>query len=871
MRIGKLSVRRLWGYTVHFAALFVMLFCIGYIIQGGYYFFDVLTGKSYKQTVAFTEQYKEDIQTVLDYLTLSESILDGETVNSEAVILTLKKVNADGFYAVTVGDIISIYEGNISVEKLLQQQGLIKDGNILLYSFFTPSSIYVPFYNNRFSEYELIDTLVRDNIFNTVSNYIFFEEQEYISDINAKETTISSEQYEYIIHEYNTVSNSTISQEEIDSAITVALLEEAPTYPHHSYAVDEGIAQYVDSDIISVLVEQYIDVIESYTESIIQWKNGLEKSNFVFYIENNGKQYSSKESISGYSKEAFKSQFTNYLIYEKGRLVNSESSMIGDMVGSSVSGSIYIGLESGLPYDDRYSIGEDSYTKYQTSFQGLGPVFIGAGIVFLLSFGYLIIIAGRENGTDEVVLKPFDRKNSELAFIVTCFLVGIFTMIMIYGCYIIVELTSDVVISIDETGQSYRLIDSRIGGQNRIRMLMPYFAVPIYIILFRYFMRFVRRKKAGISYWSTSVFGKFSNILGETYRNRATTTKTVLLFILYVSINFILMIMIYHTPIFLLLLLGVQVVTLAIILKKAIWRNKLKIGLEQIAKGNIDYQIDTKDMIGEEKVLADRINILQGGLKEAVDKSVKDERLRSELITNVSHDIKTPLTSIINYVDLIKREKIENEVVNKYINVLDSKSQRLKHLIEDLVEVSKVNSGNITLDITTLNLMELLKQTLGEFEDKFAQKNLHLVSQILDTPTMIDADGRRVWRILENLLNNTYKYAMPNTRVYVDTFARGNWVGIVIKNISENPLNMSANELTERFVRGDVARTTEGSGLGLSIAKSLAELMGGQVIIYLDGDLFRVTVVFPLKEIKENKENKEEEQVTEEKEEGDIL
>ena len=227
--------------------------------------------------------------------------------------------------------------------------------------------------------------------------------------------------------------------------------------------------------------------------------------------------------------------------------------------------------------------------------------------------------------------------------------------------------------------------------------------------------------------------------------------------------------------------------------------------------------------------------------------------LMTDLITNVSHDIKTPLTSIINYVDLLKREEIQNEKAQDYIRILDRKSQRLKQLTEDLVEASKVSSGNVTLEMQNLNFNELIQQTNGEFAEQFEARNLELVCHLPEEGLVVYADGRRIWRVIENLYRNVAKYAMPGTRVYVDVFEKDHRVFFTIKNISEYPLNIAADELTERFIRGDVSRSTEGSGLGLSIAKNLAILQKGTFDIYLDGDLFKVIVSFARVEPKREK------------------
>ena len=220
--------------------------------------------------------------------------------------------------------------------------------------------------------------------------------------------------------------------------------------------------------------------------------------------------------------------------------------------------------------------------------------------------------------------------------------------------------------------------------------------------------------------------------------------------------------------------------------------------------------------------------------------------MKTELITNVSHDIKTPLTSIINYIDLLKRENFTDPKICGYLEVLEEKAQRLKVLTEDVVEASKASSGAISLEMTDLNLIEMLHQVMGEFDEKFQERQLSLMVHLTDEAIMIRADGRRLWRVLENIFNNVVKYAMEGTRVYAETASDGEKVTFSLKNISAQPLNISAEELTERFIRGDSSRNTEGSGLGLSIARSLTELQGGGFKLYLDGDLFKVLITFPL-------------------------
>lgn len=289
-----------------------------------------------------------------------------------------------------------------------------------------------------------------------------------------------------------------------------------------------------------------------------------------------------------------------------------------------------------------------------------------------------------------------------------------------------------------------------------------------------------------------------------------------------------------------------QAVTIYVVYHWARDLNTIEDGVSEITKGNLDYKCEIKRKRSLLKGLAEGVNHIGDGLKVAVETSVKNERMKTELITNVSHDLKTPLTSIINYVNLLKTEKMPTKEAEHYLEVLEKKSQRLRHLTEDLVEAAKANTGNIELEKMPLAFDELMKQAIGEFEDKFSERDLVIVTSYPEEPVVVMADGRRMFRIIENVLQNVYKYALEGTRVYADLSKEESEVTFTLKNISAAPLNISADELMERFKRGDSARTTEGSGLGLSIAKDLTKLQDGSFDIQLDGDLFKVIITFPV-------------------------
>lgn len=265
---------------------------------------------------------------------------------------------------------------------------------------------------------------------------------------------------------------------------------------------------------------------------------------------------------------------------------------------------------------------------------------------------------------------------------------------------------------------------------------------------------------------------------------------------------------------------------------------------KRMGKGDLDTKVDDKYLIGAFKSFAGDLNDMAGVAVVAAQKQLKSERMKTELITNVSHDIKTPLTSIINYVDLLQKPHTPEEE-KTYLEVLNRQSQRLKKLIEDLMEMSKASTGNLTADITKLDAVESVNQALGEFADKLEKAQLTPVFRHPEESVAMMADGRLAWRVLSNLLSNTVKYALPGTRVYIDVMALEGKVIISLKNISRDELNVDADELMERFVRGDDSRNTEGSGLGLNIAKTLMELQKGQLQLLVDGDLFKVTLIFP--------------------------
>ncbi len=289
-----------------------------------------------------------------------------------------------------------------------------------------------------------------------------------------------------------------------------------------------------------------------------------------------------------------------------------------------------------------------------------------------------------------------------------------------------------------------------------------------------------------------------------------------------------------------------KAVVYPVIILALLQMRRLQNGAKRIANGQMDYQIDTGHMFWELKKHGEYLNDIGYGINCAVNERMKSEHFKTELITNVSHDIKTPLTSIINYVDLLQKEQIENQTVQEYLEVLHRQSARLKKLIEDLMEASKASTGSLSVVMEKCEAGVMLVQTIGEFEEKLMAEQIELQIKKPDTELFIEADNRHLWRVFDNLMNNICKYAQPSTRAYINLEQSGQQVAITFRNISRYQLNITSEELMERFVRGDSSRNTEGSGLGISIAKSLTELMNGTFTLIVDGDLFKVVLTFPL-------------------------
>lgn len=494
-------------------------------------------------------------------------------------------------------------------------------------------------------------------------------------------------------------------------------------------------------------------------------------------------------------------------------------------------------VDTSYPIQDSFYAENQLFEKYASSgtvIAVLGMIAFGMLIVCLV---WLTIVAGRSNRDDELHLNWFDAWKTEVAATVVIVL------------WLIPVLLSGSILSLTDLFMDLNNdLATLYGYYNYVMNSIPYvigggiLAAYTCLMFLVGYLSLVRRLKAG-TMWKNSVLHMIVQFVHQVSINIGSVWKVVIIFGGLFLIHGAAQIS-GHSVLFV-ILLPIDIVAFVYLVYQTIGKKKIKQGISQIAHGEIDYKIDTTGLSGEQKEVAELVNVIGTRQNKAVEKSVKNERLKTDLITNVSHDIKTPLTSIINYVELLKQENFEDPKIRRYIEVLEQKSQRLKTLTEDVVEASKVSSGNISLDMMNLNLVEMIQQTSGEFQEKFAARNLEEVLNLPEEEAMICVDGRRTWRVLENIYNNAAKYAMEGSRIYADLTVLEDQVLFTLKNVSAYPLNISADELTERFIRGDISRSTEGSGLGLSIAKTLTEMQKGQFELYLDGDLFKVTIRFP--------------------------
>ena len=451
---------------------------------------------------------------------------------------------------------------------------------------------------------------------------------------------------------------------------------------------------------------------------------------------------------------------------------------------------------------------------------------VGA-ILMIIGTVYLVITAGKTSKNSEVTLIAVDYVFNDISTLIF--------LAVAYVSYILAR----------------RMIESIYYMNGEWLIMLKGFICLLFmidvVVLINYLTCMSRQiKKRRL--FSNTVVGYFIRWVASFFKESTFRIWIILCLIMYAVINCLLMFVACKSyssiPIIILIIFDLAGIFFAARALTSI--KKIMVAVKETSEGNFDKKVNPDEISPALKNFATDVSNMQNGLKQAVGRAVKGEKMKTELITNVSHDLKTPLTSIITYVDLLKREELNNEKAENYVAILDEKTNRLKQLIEDLVEASKASSGNLAVTKNKINLRELIEQALGEFEERIEKSDLEFKINATED-VYIYADGRHMWRIAENLITNALKYAMPKTRVFIDIFSTERDGVLTIKNVSAIPIdNVDLKSLTERFVRGDASRTTEGAGLGLSITQSLSEIQDGRLEITADGDVFKATVKIPL-------------------------
>lgn len=517
-----------------------------------------------------------------------------------------------------------------------------------------------------------------------------------------------------------------------------------------------------------------------------------------------------------------------------------------------------VAVDTTYTIQDQFYQNKVAYDNNIPYFKGTTWLLVLSIILFLGATIWLTLEAGRTAEDEELHLNGFDHWKTEIAAV-------LIVLIWIVGSYIgihfwngnIYTMINDIPTYLKDGGTYFEYYYARgmdvSSAYMSASLYLPSLSIAELAEIYFYgvftlgcfFMGYVSliKRIKGRNLWKNSLLRVIVRFIYKIYDNRKKTTKTVLLLCGFFLVQGIAVL--FRNGVTMLLVLLADVGVFYVVLNGLLLKEKLKKGIEEIALGNMEYQIPLQGLRGENLKLAEMINGIANGFHMAVEEAMKNERLKTDLITNVSHDIKTPLTSIINYVAILKQSDIADPKIQGYLDILEAKAQRLKTLTEDVVEASKVSSGNISLEYMDVDLVEMIQQTEGEMAEKVEARNLKMIVNLPAEPAVVHVDGRRMWRVLENIFGNAAKYAMPGTRVYADLKLEEDTVDLSLKNVSEHQLNISADELTERFIRGDLSRSSEGSGLGLSIAQSLTTMQGGTFNLYLDGDLFQVNIRFP--------------------------
>jgi signal transduction histidine kinase len=556
--------------------------------------------------------------------------------------------------------------------------------------------------------------------------------------------------------------------------------------------------------------------------------------NFAYYIKNS-QTGETITNVSGDDAIALLQKQSSYVYFNQGESENDLHIYYKDDIEKMLSGTPYevsAAVMEPLKQGDIFYDDFVSYSKVKTISTYIIILLIASAILAVAAFTYLVMVAGRREKGGEIELAFPDRIYTDVHTLLVIILAVISAMVMssIYSDnnFVSTLISASIILTIDVfAGLSYVL--SMVRQYKKRQIIKNSLLSKIFKAV----------KSACTLFFSRKVFKGWIIFLLIGYGVVNGILFSIMLFALGDP----------NGAVFLIsgiLLLAFNIVAAYFTAKSLVSLTQIMGAVKEISAGNLDYAFDSTKISASFLGFAQDIQSIQKGLKKAVDEAVKGERMKTELITNVSHDLKTPLTSIVNYVDLLKKEELNNETAVEYVNILEEKSARLKQLIEDLIEASKAYSGNLVVNAEKVDLHELVMQACGEYEEKIRKAGLDFRINTADKEISVLADGRYMWRIVENLISNTLKYSMPNSRVYINIAKNEGYGVLIIKNISALPLDIPPEQLTERFARGDESRTTEGSGLGLSIAQSLANIQGGRFKIEIDGDLFKAIVEIPL-------------------------
>lgn len=501
-------------------------------------------------------------------------------------------------------------------------------------------------------------------------------------------------------------------------------------------------------------------------------------------------------------------------------------------------------LDPALPAQDTLAVLSALFTRLYAWRYALPILCLGLLLVAALLYVYLLCAAGRRPGAEGVQPGRLHRVPTDVLYVcaagLAALLLALASLLAFGGTLVYASVSAFVplllVCAVCGTGEALLLVGVSMSTAVRVKTRTWLSSMLVYRAL-RCLLRGARSAWSGVS---AVLHG-----LPLVWKLLLACGGYVLLSVVLINEAF------YSSDLYLLLYLLLSAAGALLLCRYAVGFDRLRRGAQKLAGGDLVCRVETKGMPRGVRTLAEDLGRVSEGAQRALEERMKSERMKTDLITNVSHDLKTPLTSIVNYVELLKKEELHNETAAGYVAVLDRQAQRLKKLTEDVVEASKASSGAINVRLAQLDAAELIRQCAAEYGERFAAAQLTPVLRLPDGPLLVRADGRLLWRVFDNLLGNAVKYAMPGTRVYFDAEAQHNEALLSVRNISREPLEKSGDELMERFVRGDASRRAEGSGLGLSIAGSLMALQGGTLAVLPDGDLFRADVRLPLASAKE--------------------